>query len=108
MQYAFIVQMLLIIAVPIVKMVLRAIGFAVVSYVGFNLLIDQARSYLMAEMGSVAVPVQQILGLAKIDVAINMYLAAVTTRALMAGWLKAQDRLRRQVWNPPGRDYIDA
>lgn len=108
MQWAIFVQIVVLVAVPIVKLVLRAIGFAVVSYVGFNLLIDQARSYLMSEMGNVPVPVQQILGLAKIDVAINMYLAAVTTRALIAGWVKGQDRLRRQVWNPPGRDYIDA
>ncbi|MOA46299.1 hypothetical protein D3C78_1687940 [compost metagenome] len=59
-------------------------------------------------MGQTGIVIQQILGLAKIDVAINMMLAAVVTRAVLSGLDKAADRKRKQVWNPPGRGYIDA
>ncbi|MCY1376852.1 hypothetical protein D9M69_643760 [compost metagenome] len=59
-------------------------------------------------MGQTGIVIQQILGLAKIDVAINMMLAAVVTRAVLSGLDKLADRRRKQVWNPPGRDYIDA
>lgn len=53
MQFLFIVQMLVIILGPLVKMVLKMIGFGFVSYVGFNLIIGQAQSYLFGLMGDV-------------------------------------------------------
>ncbi|MCY1272873.1 hypothetical protein D9M68_718510 [compost metagenome] len=108
MQYVFVAQLLVMIVGPLVKMVLRMLGFGFVAYVGTNLLLDQVRSYITSHMGQTGIVIQQILGLAKIDVAINMMLAAVVTRAVLSGLDKAADRKRKQVWNPPGRDYIDA
>ncbi|MCY1277695.1 hypothetical protein D9M70_264000 [compost metagenome] len=108
MQYLFIVQLLVIVVGPLVKMVLRMLGVGFVTYVGTNLLLDQVRSYITSHMGQTGIVIQQILGLAKIDVAINMMLAAVVTRAVLSGLDKLADRRRKQVWNPPGRDYIDA
>jgi hypothetical protein len=35
---------------------------------------------------------QQMLGVAKIDIAINLYLAAITTRAVLAGMNKVSGR----------------
>jgi len=54
MHYLFLAQLLIMIVGPLVKMVLRVIGFGFVSYVGFNLVIDQARSYMQSSMGQLA------------------------------------------------------
>lgn len=108
MQFVFLFQLLVMIVGPLVKMVMRMLGVGFVAYVGSNLLLDQVRSYVQSHMGQAALAIQQILGLAKVDVAINMFLAAVVTRMVLSGLDKAADRKRKQVWNPPGRDYIDA
>jgi hypothetical protein len=71
MQFLFIVQMLVIILGPLVKMVLKMIGFGFVSYIGFNLIIGQAQDYLFGLMGDVGPVIQGILGLAKFDVVVN-------------------------------------
>lgn len=108
MQFLFIVQLLVIILGPLVKMVLKMIGFGFVSYVGFNLIIGQAQDYLFGLMGDVGPVIQGILGLAKFDVVVNLYFAAISTRFMLAGIDKATDRRRNQVWRKPGGTSIDA
>ena len=108
MQFLFIVQMLVIIVGPLVKMVLKMIGFGFVTYVGFNLIIGQAQDYLFAQMGDVGPVIQGILGLAKFDVVVNIYFAAISTRFILVGIDKATDRRRNQVWHKPGGTSIDA
>ena len=108
MQYLFIAQLLIMIVGPLVKMVLRVLGFGFVTYVGFNLVIGQAQNYVFAQMGAAGPVIQQILGLAKFDMVINILFAAITTRFLLAGIDKATDRKRNQVWHKPGGTSIDA
>lgn len=108
MQYVYIAQLLIMIVGPLVKMVLRALGIGFVTFFGFNALANLAKDYVISHMGNVGIAVQQILGLANIDVAIGIMFSAVTTRFIIAGINKITDRQRKQVWNPPGRDYIDA
>ncbi|WCR45033.1 DUF2523 domain-containing protein [Stutzerimonas stutzeri] len=108
MQFLFIVQMLVIILGPLVKMVLKMIGFGFVSYIGFNLIIAQAQDYLFGLMGDVGPVIQGILGLAKFDVVVNLYFAAISTRFMLAGIDKATDRKRAQVWHKPGGTSIEA
>ncbi|WP_313465112.1 DUF2523 domain-containing protein [Pseudomonas nitroreducens] len=108
MQFVFLFQLLVMIVGPLVKMVMRALGVGVVAYVGSNLLLDGLRSFVQSKMGNVGVAIQQILGLANTDVCINMFLAAVVTRMVLTGMDKASGVRRKRVWNPPGRDYIDA
>ena len=96
------------IVAPLVKTALRAIGFGFVTYFGFNALINAAKDYITSNMGNAGIEAQQILGLAKIDVAINIYFAAVFTRIILAGINKAQDRKRNQVWRKPGGTSIEA
>lgn len=108
MQFLFIVQMLVIILGPLVKMVLKMIGFGFVSYIGFNLIIGQAQDYLFGLMGNVGPVIQGILGLAKFDVVVNLYFAAISTRFMLAGIDKATDRRRNQVWRKPGGTSIEA
>lgn len=101
MQYLFIVQLLLIIAGPVVKFVLKMLGFGFVTYFGINLLLSEVQSYLISSFGQSGVAVQQILGLAKIDVAISIYLSAVSTRLILTGLNRASDLRREQVWRAP-------
>lgn len=102
MHFLWIAQLLIIIVGPLVKMVLRMIGFGFVTYFGINLIIEQAKNYMIAEIGATDAPVLAILGLMKIDVAINIMLAAVSTRFILAGFDKATDRKRSRVWTRPG------
>nr|DAU73744.1 MAG TPA: Minor Head Virion Protein G6P [Inoviridae sp.] len=64
---------------------LASLGFAYVSYVGIGYLIDQVDGYVKTLFGAVPPPVAAILGMAKLDVAINIILAAVIARLLLAG-----------------------
>ncbi|AHY43857.1 DUF2523 domain-containing protein [Stutzerimonas decontaminans] len=108
MQFLFFVQMLVIILGPLVKMVLKILGFGFVTYLGFNLIIGQAQDYLFGLMGDVGPVIQGVLGLAKFDVVVNLYFAAISTRFMLAGIDKATDRRRNQVWRKPGGTSIDA
>ena len=108
MHYLFLAQLLIMIVGPLVKMALRLIGFGFVSYVGFNMVIDQAKGYLESNMGRLGAEVSGILGLAGFDIIVNMYFAAIATRFILAGIDKAQDRKRNQVWRKPGGTSIEA
>jgi len=108
MQFLFLVQMLVIVLGPLVKMVLRILGFGFVTYVGFNMIIGQAQDYLFGLMGDVGPVIQGMLGLAKFDVVVNLYFAAISTRFMLAGIDKATDRRRSQVWHKPGGTSIEA
>ena len=106
--FLWVAQFLWMIAAPLVFTVLRAIGFGFVTYVGFNAVLDEAKDYIFQSAGNLSGPIQQILGLAKIDIAVNIYLAAVATRFIIAGINKVQDRRRNQVWRKPGGTSIEA
>ncbi len=108
MQFLFIVQMLVIILGPLVKMVLKILGFGFVTYIGFNMIIGEAQDYVFGLMGEVGPVIQGILGLAKFDVVVNLYFAAISTRFMLAGIDKATDRRRAQVWRKPGGTSIEA
>ncbi|OEO23706.1 hypothetical protein AX279_21575 [Pseudomonas sp. J237] len=108
MQFFLLVQMLILVLGPLVRMVLRMLGFGFASYVGFNLIIDAAKDELVSRMGEVGPVIMPILGLAKLDVIINLYFAAIATRFILAGIDKATDRKRNQVWRKPGETSIDA
>ena len=86
-----------IIVVPLVIKVLKALGIAAVSYVGINLVLEQASNYIQSQMGQTTLLMQQMLGLAKVDIAINLYLAAITTRAVLAGMNKVSGRKKDSV-----------
>lgn len=77
--------------VPLVKMVLKALGIGLVSYVGINFILTQITDVIINNALSLPVSVQQILGLMKFDVAVNIILSAVTTRLTLRGIDKATD-----------------
>jgi hypothetical protein len=89
MHFLYIAMLVIQIVGPIIFYVLRLLGIGAVTYVGINLVLDQVKDYLIGNFVNVPLQVQQLLGLAKFDVAINIYLAAVTARLLLAGYDKA-------------------
>lgn len=106
--WLWIAQFVFMLIQPLINFVLRLLGIGFVTYVGYNVLLEQVANYVTSRMGSSTLVIQQILGLAKVDVAINIFLAAVTTRLVIAGLNKAQDRRRSQVWRKPGGTSIEA
>ncbi|KQW13131.1 DUF2523 domain-containing protein [Pseudomonas sp. Root401] len=77
--------------VPLAKMVLKALGVGVVSYVGINLVLTEATDVIMVNILGLPVEIQQILGLLKVDVAINIILSAITTKLTLNGINKITD-----------------
>lgn len=92
MHFYYLAVLAVMIVKPLVMMVLRVLGIGMVSYLGINFVIGQAKDYMLANMGNVAQSIQMVLGLAKIDVALNMYFAAITTRMVLTGINKLADR----------------
>ncbi|WP_413043209.1 DUF2523 domain-containing protein [Pseudomonas sp. YJ42] len=92
MHFYYLAMLAVMIVKPLVMMVLRVLGIGMVSYLGINFVIGEAKDYMLANMGNVAQSIQMILGLAKIDVALNMYFAAITTRLVLSGIDKLADR----------------
>ena len=65
--------------------VLATLGFAYMTYVGVGALIDSVQSQVQGLFSAVPPSAAAILGMAKVDVAINIMIAAVTARLLLAG-----------------------
>lgn len=95
MHFYYLAFLFVSIAAPIAKMVLRALGVGVVSYVGINVILGQAKDYIISSIGSASPAMQAIMGLAKLDIAINIYLAAVTTRLVLAGMDKVSGKFTK-------------
>ncbi|PKM26728.1 MAG: hypothetical protein CVV09_04990 [Gammaproteobacteria bacterium HGW-Gammaproteobacteria-13] len=70
---------------PLAAKILTAIGIGTISYVGINLMLAQVKDFIVSSFGSASQDILMIFGLAKVDVAINIVLAAITARALLSG-----------------------
>lgn len=90
MPFAFI-SVLVTALIPLVKMVLKALGIGVVSYIGINLVLSEAIDVIMLNVLSLPLETQQILGLLKFDVALNILLSAYTTKLTLSGINKLTD-----------------
>jgi len=104
MHFYYLAMLFVTIAKPIVKNVIRGLGVGVVTYYGINVVLAEITDRIISSMGSVSVPLQMILGLAKVDVAVNIYLAAVTTRLVLAGMDRASGKfsqMRRSTTGTP-------
>jgi len=109
MHFVYIANLIVMIAGPIVKMVLRLLGFGFVTYMGIAVIINQAKDYIISQIGGSAPTILNILGIMKVDVAINIMLAAVTTRFILSGMDKLTGSKSNSVWSPPGKGgSIDA
>jgi len=73
------------IASGLVFRALATLGFGYVAYKGINTFFDSVKAFAQDQFSVVPVQIMQIFGLAKIDVCINIILAALTARLLIAG-----------------------
>lgn len=94
MHFVYLASMLAVAVGPLVKSVLRLLGIGLVTYVGFNLVINEAKDAVVAKFGSLSPAIGSLLGLAQVDVAINIYFAAIATRLIMGG-LSSTDKTGR-------------
>lgn len=95
MQFAVIFTFLSTILGPLVSKVLTGLGLGTVSYIGINILLAQVKSHMISTLGGAGSDTLSLLGLAKVDVAINIMLAAVTARAVYAGMSKASGSISK-------------
>ncbi len=70
---------------PLVAKVLTSLGMGAISYVGITVLLSAVRTYLIGNVTGLPADVLAILGLAKLDVAVNIILSAVAARAALSG-----------------------
>lgn len=71
--------------VPLGWKLLRGLGFTAVAYVGITAAMDQAKNFVFSNIGSVPAAWLEVLGLLKIDVAINILFSAYVARAVLWG-----------------------
>jgi hypothetical protein len=64
---------------------MASLGFAYFTYVGIGSLVDTVDNYVKGLFNAMPSSAASILGLAKFDVAINIVIAAVIARLLLAG-----------------------
>lgn len=103
MHFLVMAQMIAIILAPLIFYIFRVIGIGFITYVGSNLVIDQAKDYMLSKAGGLTLPLQQVLGLAQVDIAINIFFAAIATRMVLAGLNKLDDKRRSwQLKKPTG------
>lgn len=89
MQFAAVFTFLSTVLGPLISKVLTGLGIGAVSYVGINLMLEQVKDYIVSSFGGVGSDTLMLLGLAKVDISINIVLAAVTARAVYSGMSKA-------------------
>lgn len=70
---------------PLVAKVLTSLGLGAVTYVGITVLLSTVKTYLIGEVNGLPGDLLAILGLAKLDVAVNIMLSAVAARAALSG-----------------------
>lgn len=85
MWFYYVFLFLSTVLVPLVKMAMKAIGIGAVSYIGINQVLSVAKNYVISSFGNASPIIQAMLGMAQIDVFLNIILAAVTTRMTLAG-----------------------
>lgn len=89
MQFTWLFTFLSTVGAPLVKKVLVALGIGAVSVVGITVVTSTAASFMKTQLTGVPADIAQLLGLMKVDIAINIMISAVTTRMTIAGVNKA-------------------
>ena len=69
----------------ITKVVMRTIGVGVIVYVGGDYLLGELENLLLAETGGLGADAAAILGIARIDEAINIVLSALAIKLALRG-----------------------
>lgn len=83
--FPLLAKFLAMVVAALVFRALAAIGFGYLSYVGIGSLVDSAGGYIRSLFVELPSQVLAIMGLGKVDVAINIVLSAIIARLLLAG-----------------------
>lgn len=70
---------------PLAAKLLTSLGMGAVTYVGITAVLAAARGSLLGNVNGMPADVLSLLGLIKLDIAVNIMLAAVTARAVLSG-----------------------
>lgn len=85
-------EILFLIVIPAVQAVLKYLGIGAVVYLGVSFAIGTLFDFIKFGLQGVPVQMLSILGLLKFDLAINIYISALTTYLIIKGLDKATDR----------------
>ena len=83
--FPLLAKFLAMVVAALVFRALAAIGFGYLSYVGIGSLVDSAGGYIRSLFAELPSQVLAIMGLGKVDIAINIVLSAIIARLLLAG-----------------------
>lgn len=87
---------------PIIFNSLKVLAVGTVTYVGINLMLDQVTDLIISRLSGLPNDIRMILGLAKLDVVVNIVLSAVSTRFIMSGMNKATGSKTTRTFKTPG------
>jgi hypothetical protein len=91
MYYAYLGLMLFDIVGRLVTTAMRYLSIGAVTYYGVNFVVGESKDYILANFITAPPLVQHILGLMKVDIAINILLSAISMRLILAGIDKVAD-----------------
>lgn len=70
---------------PLVAKVLTSLGMGTVTYIGITVLLSSVKTYIIGNVTGLPHDILLILGMAKVDIAVNIMLSAVAARAALSG-----------------------
>lgn len=80
---------------PLVATVVSLLGLSIVTYTGVNYGLDFLKDFIMSGFGSATPQLKQVLGLAKVDIAINIILTAATMKFVLMGVSSSKGTLKK-------------
>ena len=85
---------------PLGWKLLRGLGFTAVTFLGVQVVMDQAKAYVFSSLGSTPASWLQVLGLLQLDVVLNILFSAYIARAVL--WGMSRDGSKSSVrWTGP-------
>ena len=98
--------------IPYLKMIIGAtavqaglsFGFGVMTFVGFNEILDRLMKAVITHFGSLPADIVQLLGLMGFDTALNIVFSAMVTLLTLKG-LRATGSMSHIVWRKPGSPF---
>lgn len=95
MIYFHFAVFLLSLVVPMIKAGLKFLGIGTVTYMGLNLVLDNLYNQILAQFSSSDPAIAMLMGIAKLDVAINIYMSAIVTKFFLSGMDKGSGLLTK-------------
>lgn len=87
---------------PLVSFTIRALGVGIVSYIGFDILVETIEYYIWQNYGQFPDTVIQLLNLAGLDSAIKILLSTLSACAAF----RAMTRAAGIAWKKPGSPTV--